>query len=130
MHNRKKVGGLAIALLASSTSVYAGGERGDALYSAHCATCHQADGGGVPFMQPSLPDSARVAASGDEVVKMILFGSAVIPVGTSDYQNEMPGFLELSNAEIAEIATYVRQNFGGATDHVTADNVERLRNSQ
>ena len=32
---------------------------GQQLFEAHCATCHQFDGGGVPMMQPAITGISR-----------------------------------------------------------------------
>ena len=52
----------AIVLGACLTTAFAGGEPaasdtrppGQRLYGVHCLSCHQADGGGVPNMQPAI----------------------------------------------------------------------------
>lgn len=96
-------------------------------YETHCAVCHQYDGGGVPFMQPELFDSARANGPKGGVIDMILFGSAAPGAGQGEYSNEMPGFDFLTNKEIAAIATYVRTNFKNSGGAVTADDVQSRR---
>ncbi|MBO6505041.1 MAG: cytochrome c [Kordiimonadaceae bacterium] len=100
---------------------------GKAGYEAHCAVCHQYDGGGVPFMQPEL--FARPRANGPKggVIDMIMLGSKAPGAGQGEYSNEMPGFDFLSNEEIAAIATYVRTNFENNGGPVTADDVKSRR---
>ncbi len=105
-----------------------GGEgAGQALYRANCGGCHQADGGGVPMMQPELIGSARANGNKGGVIEMILLGSVAIEPGMSDYSNEMPSFGHLSDTEIALIATYVRTHFENTGGSVTADDVRTLR---
>lgn len=102
-------------------------ESGKALYSAHCAVCHQASGGGVPMMQPPLKGSSKVLGSSDSLIYMVLKGSKAVPPGESDWDNEMPGFGFLSDAEIAKILTYVRSNFGNSGNGITKTDVADRR---
>lgn len=97
------------------------------LYDTHCAVCHQADGGGVPFMQPELFGSARANGAKGSVIDMILFGSNAPGAGQSGFSNEMPGFDFLNNNEIAMIATYVRTNFENNGGAVSTDDVQSRR---
>lgn len=100
---------------------------GKALYLQHCGVCHQADGYGVPFMQPALVDSPKVTGALDQTLEMIFKGSAAVPKGTSDYDNQMPNFKDLSDEEIARITTYVRTSFGGRDAVVSKSRVGAAR---
>jgi len=102
-------------------------QTGAELYSQHCSSCHQSDGSGVPMMQPALVGSSRANGPIGGVIEMILKGSAVIPVGTSDYMAEMPSFEKLTDTEIALITTYVRTSFDNKGGPVAAGDVARQR---
>lgn len=91
-------------------------QDGDALYQHHCAVCHQANGDGVPFFQPSLIGSAVAVGDASLAAWFVLQGSAAWGPGESDYENEMPGFEHLSDAELAAILTYVRTSWGNEAD--------------
>jgi len=117
--------GLSGPVFAADKAADAG--KGHALYMANCGGCHQADGSGVPMMQPALIDSERANGEKGAVIDMILHGSAIIPMDESDYSNEMPSFSELSDDDIAEIATYVRTHFENHGGAVSADDVRARR---
>ena len=102
---------------------------GKVLFEELCATCHQYDGGGVPMMQPEIIGIARANGVPGGVIEMILKGSEAIPAEESVSMNEMPGFPELSNEEIARIATYVRTNFTNKGGAVSAADVARQRSA-
>ena len=96
-------------------------------YQQQCGVCHQADGWGVPFMQPALVESPRVMGDAEITLKMIFLGSAAIPEGTSEYDNQMPSFSGLKDEEIARLASYIRRTFGNQPDPVSVDAVKRAR---
>ena len=102
-------------------------ETAQALYEENCGVCHQIDGGGVPFMQPELIESPRANGAKGQVIQMILNGSKAVTSGTSEFENEMPGFDYLTNEQIALIATYVRTNFDNQGGAVSPDDVARER---
>jgi len=97
------------------------------LYEAHCASCHQYDGGGVPMLQPELIGRPRANGAKGGVIDMILFGSATIAPTESDYSNEMPAFSHLTDLEIALIASYVRTHFENEGGPVTSNDVRARR---
>lgn len=105
-------------------------DGGAALYREHCAVCHQASGTGVPMMQPSLKGAPKVLGKPQDLIYMVFQGSKAVPEGTSDWDNEMPGFEFLSDAEIAKILTYVRSNFGNSENVITQKDVAAHRADQ
>lgn len=85
--------------------------NGKALYQAYCASCHHAEGIGVDGMFPPLIQTQWVAEE-QRLVDVLLNGLSGTRVEGVDYDQSMPSFNFLSNQELAEIATYVRANFG------------------
>lgn len=100
---------------------------GKRLYDASCGGCHQADGGGVPMLQPELIGRPRANGPPGGVIDMILFGSDAMAENEGDYGNEMPAFSHLTDLEIAKIATYVRTHFENHGSPVTSDDVKPRR---
>ena len=103
---------------ASAASV----ERGRSLYDLHCLACHQADGGGVPFMQPPLDGSSLLAGDPGPVVDVILRGigggGGALPA-SGEWSQAMGAYAFLSDADIAAVTTYIRgawSNTGSAVD--------------
>lgn len=83
-------------------------QDGKALYETHCLSCHQADGNGVPFMQPPLVDSAVVTGDALGAAQWVLLGTPPGDGVSGGWANAMPGFSRLSDEEIAAILTWVR----------------------
>lgn len=85
---------------------------GEQLFQTHCAQCHMANGSGVPFLQPDIRHSAWISAENPQLLlSLILHGSAVLGEAANAYENDMPPFEHLSDAEIAALATRVREKF-------------------
>lgn len=85
-------------------------EKGSAIYTSKCAGCHQPTGAGVPGVFPPLDGSEIVVGPDKDLVGIIAHGkSGPIKVKGQDFNSSMPPVgADLSNEEIAEVATYVR----------------------
>jgi mono/diheme cytochrome c family protein len=97
------------------------------LYVDHCAGCHQAKGRGLPGVFPPLSGNGVVVApDAANIVKVVLGG-----VPAKGGYIPMPSLAsQLSDAQIAEIANYVRTNWGNAAPaNVTPQAVAELRRS-
>jgi mono/diheme cytochrome c family protein len=114
---------VAAAALAVSSAVPASAApppRGRALYNQACASCHMPDGSGVPGQQPALARSAKVAGPSAGLIRLLLRGAEPSPAGRPAYPNQMPTFESLTDAQIADVLTYVRTSFGNKAGAVTA----------
>ena len=115
------------------TATTAGGTMGDAaagqaLYEANCATCHGANGEGVPGTFPPLAGAEQVNGSADEHIKIVLNGlSGPITVKGEEYNGFMTPFKHLSDKEIADIVTFERTSWGNTGGGVTDAQVKALR---
>jgi mono/diheme cytochrome c family protein len=105
-------------------------ERGKKIFSANCATCHQMTGLGVPGQYPPLAGSEyvnggtrRVAMivlkglQGPLKVKGVQFGSAVM----------QPWDKTLNDQKIADVLTFVRQEWGNTGGPVAPEQIAALR---
>ena len=105
-------------------------ERGKKIFSANCATCHQASGTGVAGQYPPLAGSEYVnggtkrlgmivlkGLQGPLTVKGAQFGSAVM----------QPWDKTLNDAKIADVLTYIRQEWGNKAGPVSPEGVAALR---
>ena len=103
--------------------------KGQTLFLANCAACHQATGLGVPGAFPPLVKSVWVTGSEDRLVKAILAGLAgEIEVNGVKYNGNMPNIgAGLKDAQIAHIATYVRQAWGNVAEPVMDTKVAEVR---
>jgi mono/diheme cytochrome c family protein len=87
-------------------------KEGAVLFENNCATCHMADGSGVPFLQPAIKGSALLSnADPQYLLTLILRGSPSLGEGAKAFENDMPPLDQLTDAEISALATYVRQRF-------------------
>jgi cbb3-type cytochrome c oxidase subunit III len=102
---------------------------GAAIYADSCAACHQGDGTGVPRMFPPLAGNANVkSADPTSIIRVILQGAQTVPTDQQPTPSTMPAFdWKLSDAQIAAVATYVRNHWGNAAPPVAADQVASLR---
>ncbi len=73
--------------------------RGKTVFEANCVACHQASGQGVPGAFPALVGSKVVLGPPEDQIKILLNGKA----GTA-----MASFKQLSDVELAAVATYTR----------------------
>ena len=85
--------------------------QGEAVYGTFCASCHQANGAGVPPVFPSLVGSEIVNGERDGHIRMVLDG---VP-GTS-----MQAFgKQLDAAQIAAVVHYERHSWGNNAGDIT-----------
>lgn len=104
--------------------------NGAEIFNKTCATCHMIDGGGVPFLQPSIKGSGWISAEDPQLLlSLILRGSKILGEGALAYDNDMAPQDHLTDAEIAAVATYVRGRFASTpiTKPVTAAEVAVAR---
>jgi mono/diheme cytochrome c family protein len=87
-------------------------QAGEKLFLQNCATCHMADGSGVPFLQPPIKDSAWISSPDPQpLLTLILRGSPVLGEAAQAFENDMAPQSHLTDAEIAALATFARQHF-------------------
>ncbi len=77
--------------------------KGQTIFAANCAACHQANGKGVPGAFPALDGSKVVNGPADAQIALLLNGKA----GTA-----MPAWKQLSDTDIAAVITYTRNAWG------------------
>jgi cytochrome c oxidase cbb3-type subunit 2 len=103
--------------------------KGQALFTANCAACHQATGGGLPGVFPPLKDNPVVnEADPTEHIHVVLHGLQGKSVGGIVYPSPMPPFNALlSDADIAGIIDYERSAWGNHSSPVTPARVAEQR---
>jgi mono/diheme cytochrome c family protein len=103
-------------------------ERGQAVYQKECLSCHQADGGGVPHMNPPLVGSTNVLKDKKKIIGIVLNGMTDrIPLDDEYYSNNMASHSYLTNQQIADVLNYIRNSFGNKADIITAGEVKTVR---
>lgn len=102
--------------------------RGQAVYAKYCLTCHQADGSGVPYMNPPLIRTKWTLGSKTVMIEQVLKGSSgKIEIDGDTFKNTMPPLQTLTDQQIADVLTYVRNNFGNKASMVTPAEVKTVR---
>lgn len=104
-------------------------DRGPALYATTCQPCHQATGQGVPGQFPPLAGSSWVTGPEARVVLIVLHGlTGEVEVDGEPFAGLMPAWgAQLSDADLAAVASYVRRSWGNQAAPVTPATVARLR---
>lgn len=104
--------------------------QGRKVYESVCGTCHGNDGSGKPGQAPPLAGSEWVIAKGyNRLAHIPLAGiSGTLSVGGKDWNLAMaPMGAALSDADLANVLTYIRNSWGNKADEVTADNIKGIR---
>jgi mono/diheme cytochrome c family protein len=115
-------------LFAQQHSLKSSIDKGQKLYEQYCLTCHQADGSGVPNMNPPLIKTSYVTGDKKKIIQWVLKGSTEnIPIDGKNYSNNMPAQDYLKDEEIADILTYIRNSFGNKASAITPTDVKNIR---
>ena len=105
-------------------------QRGAKIYSANCATCHQATGLGVAGQYPPLVDTELVNGGSRRHVMIVLKGlQGPVTVKGQHYGSAVmqPWDKTLTDQKIADVVTYERSTWGNKGSPVTAEGVAALR---
>lgn len=100
-------------------------------YLAVCAGCHGRDGQGVPHVAPALRGNSGLRdANPHNLIVAILDGLPEHDLPGLERMQEMPGFGDqFDDAQVAELATWLRARYGGRAEPVPADRVRALRSA-
>lgn len=102
--------------------------RGQLIYQKYCLTCHQADGGGVPGMNPPLSKTSYVLGDKNRLINIVLNGFATNDdIDGESYSNTMPAHNFLKDQEIADVLSYIRNNFSNKASMVSTVQVAQVR---
>lgn len=105
-------------------------KRGKVVYTTYCLSCHQADGGGVPNMNPPLIQTSYVLGDKYSLIKIVLNGfQKPVDIDGESYSNNMPAFNSLKDQQIADVLTYIRNNFDNKGSAVVKTEVQKVRSS-
>ncbi len=98
------------------------------IYSQNCATCHQANGEGIPGVFPELKASDFLKKDKAEVIKVALNGSksSIIVNGTT-YSGGMMNINEISDKDGADVINYILNSWGNNMGTVTESDVAASR---
>ena len=103
-------------------------EAGKKVYETYCLVCHQADGSGVPKMNPPVIKTTYVLGDKTKLVQIILKGmKEEVEINGEFYENVMAAHDYLTDQEIADVTTFVRNSFGNKASIITAAEVKGIR---
>lgn len=102
--------------------------KGKAVYTQYCLPCHQVDGGGVMNMNPPLIETTYVLGDKAQLINILLKGlNKGVVIDGDKYTNPMPAVNYLSDQQIADVLTYVRNSFGNKASAISAGEVKAVR---
>jgi cytochrome c oxidase subunit 2 len=84
-------------------------KRGESVYAANCAACHQPNGKGAGPIKP-LDGSAIVTNADHNVMLNVLLNGAA--------GGAMPAWKQLSDTEIAAVMTYAKNSWSNKTEQI------------
>lgn len=101
---------------------------GEFVYTVHCGSCHLPSGKGDEGLGVTLSGSPTVQAPDpSSLINVILYGPH-LPASLSVDRSRMKMFgKRLSDEDIANVATYVRNSFGNSASEVTPEQVHVQR---
>jgi cytochrome c oxidase subunit 2 len=84
-------------------------KRGEKVYAANCAACHQASGKGAGSIKAVDGSSIVLDADKSKQIAIMLNGAA---------NGAMPAWKQLSDTEIAAVITYTKNNWSNKTGQI------------
>lgn len=104
-------------------------DRGKEVYLLQCLACHQIDGGGVANLNPPLDGATAVKANDKaRLIRIVLQGlTERKEIDGEFYANNMAPHPDLSNQQIADVLTYVRNSWSNKASAVTPGEVKAVR---
>jgi nitrite reductase (NO-forming) len=105
-------------------------EAGRARFMGTCSVCHQPDAKGLPKVFPPLAGSDFLMADKQRAIRVVLNGlQGKVTVNGQEYDSVMPPHSHLPDDDIANVLTFVRNNFGNSGEAVSAEEVMAVRAS-
>jgi mono/diheme cytochrome c family protein len=100
--------------------------KGKKIYETRCLVCHQPDGGGVPNMNAPLDGASNVVGNNiARLIKIIRGGySEKIALDGYYYSNVMTPNPDLTDADIANLLSYIRTSWSNKASKVTVAQVQ------
>ncbi len=102
-------------------------EMGKNVYGRTCVACHQANGQGIPSVFPPLAESDYLNEDVKRAIDIVLHGkSGEITVNGETYNSVMTA-QNISDQEVANVMTYIYNNWGNNGTEVTEEMVKAQR---
>jgi mono/diheme cytochrome c family protein len=105
--------------------------NGEKIYRGACVACHELDGSSAPRIYPPLPGNANLqSADPSSTLRIILDGAESVTTPRAPNKGSMPAYPKLSDQDIADVTTYIRNSWGNAAPAVTAKEVGTARKAR
>jgi nitrite reductase (NO-forming) len=105
-------------------------EKGKQVYMGLCFACHQPDGKGLPAVFPPLANSDYMLADRERSIRVVLKGlTGPVTVNGAKFDSAMPPQeAALTDAQVADVLTYIYNAWGNKGEAFTTDQVKTIRN--
>jgi mono/diheme cytochrome c family protein len=102
---------------------------GKAIYKDSCAACHKEDGDGIDNLFPRLKGSSLVQSDDPTtLIRVVLEGTRAAATDARPTGAAMPSFAwRFSDAQVADLVTYIRNGWGNSASSVSASAVKNMR---
>ncbi len=109
-------------------AVSAPASPGKRVYDTYCMACHMSNGLGAPGMNPPLAGTKWVLGEKERLIRVVLEGlDEQVEIKGETYQNVMAAHDFLNDQQIADVLTYIRQNFGNNASAIRPEEVSAVR---
>jgi len=134
--NDERQGNRDLAIQASAASAatraLSGGDtgmRGSRVYLDNCNACHRSDGSGAKRTFPNLVKNEALNAKDPiSLIHIVLAGGSMPSTQTAPSAFAMPDFgWRLSDAEVADVLSFIRSSWGNHAAAVSSDEIGRVR---
>jgi mono/diheme cytochrome c family protein len=125
---KKPVSSTSKTTSSSASTLKSSISRGQTVYTTFCLTCHQVDGSGVHNLNPPLIKTKWTLGPKTVLIEQVLKGSnGKVEIDGETFHNTMPPLATLTDQQIADVLTYVRNNFENKASQVTPAEVKAVR---
>ena len=112
----------------AATGIDAQMKAGARAYELSCVACHGRDGKGSALFPPLAGNAAVRQVRADTVVRTVLAGAKAVATPKAPTGPGMPSFgWRLTDEQVANILTYVRNNWGNQAPAISPETVKRIR---
>ena len=103
-------------------------KQGEIIYRTFCSACHQIDGTGNPGMYPPLNSKERIEGDPKWLIDVVLKGlKGEIEVDGEVYDQVMIPHDFLTDQQIADVLSYIRNSFGNHAGRINPEEVSAVR---
>ena len=102
-------------------------KNGKEVYVRYCQSCHMEKGEGVEGLYPPLAKTSYIKSS-KKIIDIILYGQlGEVTVNGKKYNTDMPAQAYLTDDQIADVLTFVRNSWGNKYTAITPVQVKAQR---